>query len=46
VRLGRRRTGHGIGRLLVPMVVIAQAKREMPTNLAELKRRLGPGAEL
>jgi hypothetical protein len=32
--------GHGIGRLLVPLVVEQQAKREMPVNLAALKERL------
>jgi hypothetical protein len=33
-------TGHGIGRLLVPLVVRPEARREMPANLAALKRRL------
>ena len=33
-------TGHGIGRLLVPLVVRRQARAEMPANLAMLKRRL------
>jgi hypothetical protein len=32
--------GHGIGRLLVPLVVQRQAQREMPVNLAALKERL------
>ena len=32
--------GHGIGRLLVPLVVERQAQREMPVNLAALKERL------
>jgi len=32
--------GHGIGRLLVPLVVERQAKREMPVNLAALKELL------
>jgi hypothetical protein len=32
--------GHGIGRLLVPFVVERQAKREMPVNLAALKKLL------
>jgi hypothetical protein len=32
--------GHGIGRLLVPIVVLRQAQREMPINLAALKQRL------
>lgn len=34
--------GHGIGRLLVPLVVERQAQREMPVNLAALKKRLEP----
>ena len=32
--------GNGIGRLLVPLVVRRQARREMPVNLAALKQRL------
>lgn len=32
--------GHGIGRLLVPLVVRREARKEMPANLAELTRRL------
>jgi hypothetical protein len=32
--------GHGIGKLLVPLVVGPQARREMPANLAALKTRL------
>jgi hypothetical protein len=32
--------GHGIGKLLVPLVVNRQAKNEMPANLAILKHRL------
>lgn len=32
--------GHGIGRLLVPLVVRREAQREMPSNLAALKQRL------
>lgn len=32
--------GRGIGRLLVPLLVRHQAGREMPTNMATLKRRL------
>ena len=32
--------GHGIGRLLVPLIVERQAKREMPVNLATLKEQL------
>lgn len=33
-------TGRGIGKLLVPLVVRRQAKKEMPTNLQRLKQRL------
>lgn len=33
-------TGHGIGRLLVPLVVRREAHKEMPANLARLKERL------
>ncbi|MEY9843702.1 SRPBCC family protein [Streptacidiphilus sp. MAP5-3] len=32
--------GHGIGRLLVPLVVRRQARTEMPANLATLKQCL------
>ena len=32
--------GHGIGRLLVPLMVRRQAAREMPANVARLKDRL------
>ena len=33
-------TGHGIGKVLVPLVVRRQARKEMPDNLAALKRRM------
>ena len=33
-------TGHGIGKLLVPLVVRRQAAREMPDNIARLKQRV------
>jgi hypothetical protein len=33
-------TGHGVGKLLVPLVVRREARKEMPTNLATLKQRL------
>ena len=33
-------TGHGIGKVLVPLVVRREAAKEMPANLANLKRRL------
>lgn len=32
--------GHGIGKLLVPLAVRPQARKEMPNNLATLKQRL------
>jgi uncharacterized protein YndB with AHSA1/START domain len=37
--------GHGIGRMLVPFVVRREARKEMPVNLASLKRRLEAGTE-
>jgi uncharacterized protein YndB with AHSA1/START domain len=36
--------GHGVGKLLVPLVVRRQARAEMPRNGLELKRRLESGA--
>ncbi|MGH9106773.1 MAG: SRPBCC family protein [Acidimicrobiales bacterium] len=33
-------TGHGIGKLLVPLVVRRQAAKEMPENMNRLKQRL------
>jgi hypothetical protein len=33
-------TRHGIGRLLVPLVVRRQAAKEMPQNMARLKQSL------
>jgi uncharacterized protein YndB with AHSA1/START domain len=32
--------GHGIGRFLVPLLVQREARKEMPVNLAALKRRV------
>ncbi len=32
--------GHGIGRLLIPLLVRRQAAREMPANMRRLKERL------
>jgi hypothetical protein len=32
--------GHGTGRLLVPLIVRREARKEMPANLATLKQRL------
>lgn len=36
--------GRGIGKLLVPLVVRGQARKEMPVNLVRLKSRLEAGA--
>ena len=36
-------TGHGIGRLLVPLIVRRQAAGEMPDNMKRLKQRLEAG---
>jgi hypothetical protein len=36
--------GHGIGKLLVPLVVRRQARKEMPANLDRLKARLETSA--
>ncbi len=36
-------TGHGIGKVLVPLMVRRQAAREMPGNMARLKQRLEVG---
>lgn len=33
-------TGHGIGKLLVPLIIRRQAAREMPENMRRLKLRL------
>ena len=33
-------TGHGIGKVLVPVIVRRQAAREMPENMRRLKQRL------
>jgi Polyketide cyclase / dehydrase and lipid transport len=32
--------GHGIGKILVPLLVQRQARKEMPGNIATLKRRV------
>jgi hypothetical protein len=32
--------GHGIGKVLVPLAVRREARKEMPANLATLKQRL------
>jgi hypothetical protein len=33
-------TGHGLGKILVPLVVRREAAKEMPTNLTTLKQRM------
>lgn len=38
--------GHGIGKLLVPLVVRRQARTEMPANCARLKQRIEARASL
>jgi hypothetical protein len=35
--------GHGVGKLLVPLFVRREARREMPGNVAKLKRHLENG---
>jgi hypothetical protein len=37
--------GHGIGRLLVPLVVLPQARKEMPANLEQLRQHLETAAK-
>lgn len=37
-------TGHGIGKVLVPLAVLPQARKEMPANIAALRERLQPGS--
>jgi hypothetical protein len=36
--------GHGIGKLLIPLVVRRQVRKEMPKNLQNLKQRLESAA--
>jgi uncharacterized protein YndB with AHSA1/START domain len=36
-------TGHGIGKILVPLMVRRQAREEMPANMAALKQQLEGG---
>ncbi len=36
-------TGHGIGKILVPLVVRREARKEMPDNMAALKQRMEAG---
>jgi hypothetical protein len=33
-------TGHGIGKILVPLMVRREACKEMPENMAALKQRM------
>ena len=36
-------TGHGIGKILVPLMVRREARKEMPDNMAALKHRMEAG---
>jgi uncharacterized protein YndB with AHSA1/START domain len=36
-------TGHGIGKILVPLMVRREARKEMPANIAALKQRMEAG---
>jgi uncharacterized protein YndB with AHSA1/START domain len=36
-------TGHGIGKILVPLMVRREARKEMPGNIAALKQRMEAG---
>ncbi len=36
-------TGHGIGKILVPLIVRREARKEMPANMAALKQRMEAG---
>ena len=36
-------TGHGIGKILVPLMVRREARKEMPNNIAALKRPIEEG---
>jgi hypothetical protein len=36
--------GHGIGKILLPLIVRRQAQAEMPGNMQRLKERLESGA--
>ena len=36
-------TGHGIGKILVPLMVRREARKEMPDNMAALKRKMEAG---
>jgi hypothetical protein len=39
-------TGHGIGKILVPLMVRREARKEMPDNMAALKQRMETGSRL
>jgi len=36
-------TGHGIGRILVPLIVRREARKEMPANMTALKHKMEAG---
>src|ERR1700756_5431608 len=36
-------TGHGIGKILVPLMVRREARKEMPANIAALKQKMEAG---
>ena len=36
-------TGHGMGKILVPLMVRREARKEMPDNMAALKKRMEAG---
>ena len=36
-------TGHGIGKILVPLMVSREARTEMPANMAALKQKMETG---
>jgi uncharacterized protein YndB with AHSA1/START domain len=38
-------TGHGIGKVLVPLMVHREARKEMPDNMAALKYRIEAGRQ-
>ena len=36
-------TGHGIGKILMPLMVRREARKEMPGNMAALKQKIEGG---
>ena len=36
-------TGHGVGKILVPLMVRREARKEMPANMAALKQKMEAG---